>query len=136
LLKRDLRQTRRNLYRYIIVIDVDYFQCEHDIFCYALTQEGIPVDTGYPAMNRYELFQPGFDFDKMSFPVTERASERESVWMGESIFRAEKKGIDDLVVGVQKLANNQDELAKLREIKTRMAETIGHVDLNRLKEFI
>jgi len=149
LLKRDLRLTKRSLYRYIINIDVDYYQCEHDVFCYALTQEGIPVDTGYPAMNRYELFQPGlsklpvpcafpeyFEFEAMSFPVTERASERESVWMGESIFRAEKKGIDDLVAGVQKLANSQDELAKLTVIKSEMKDSIGHVDFNRLAEFI
>ena len=148
-LKRDLRQTRRNLYRYIINIDVDYFHCEHDIFCYALTKEGIPVDTGYPAMNRYELFQPGlsklpvptafpeyFDFEKMSFPVAERASERVSVWMGESIFRAEKQGIDDLVAGIQKMGNHQDELAKLTTAKSEMIETIGYLDLNKLAEFI
>ena len=97
ILKRDLRQTRRNLYRYVFRIDPDYFKCENDMFCFALSQEGIPVDTGYPAMNRYDLFQPGlsklpvpsafpeyFDFEKMSFPVTEYASEKVSVWMGES----------------------------------------------------
>jgi dTDP-4-amino-4,6-dideoxygalactose transaminase len=125
LLKRDLRLTRRSLYRYVIKIDPEFFLCTHDVFCKALNAEGIPVDTGYPGMHRYELFQPGlsrlavpsafpeyFDFQKMSFPTAERASEIESVWMGESIFRAGKEGIDDLVKGIQKLVDNRTELIK------------------------
>jgi dTDP-4-amino-4,6-dideoxygalactose transaminase len=125
LLKRDLRLTRRSLYRYVIKIDPEFFLCTHDVFCKALNAEGIPVDTGYPGMHRYELFQPGlsrlavpsafpeyFDFQKMSFPTAERASEIESVWMGESIFRAGKEGIDDLVKGIQKLVGNRTELIK------------------------
>ncbi len=126
LLKRDLRLTRRSLYRYVFRIDAEFFGVTHDLFCQALSAEGIPVDTGYPAMNHYDLFQPAlsrlpvpsafpeyFEFDKMSFPVVERASRVESVWMGESIFRAGTKGIDDLVAGVRKLAENRDELANL-----------------------
>lgn len=126
LLKRDMRLTRRSLYRYVFKIDAEFFGITHDEFCQALSAEGIPVDTGYPAMNHYDLFQPAlsrlpvpsafpeyFEFDKMSFPVVERASRVESVWMGESIFRAGTKGIDDLVTGVRKLAENCDELANL-----------------------
>lgn len=126
LLKRDLRQTRRSLYRYIINIDPDFFQCKNDVFCKAMSAEGIPVDTGYPAMNRYDLFQPGlsklavpsafpeyFEFEKMSFPVTKHASENVSVWMGESIFRSGTQGVDDLVAGLRKMAENRDELAQL-----------------------
>jgi dTDP-4-amino-4,6-dideoxygalactose transaminase len=130
LLKRDLRLTRRSLYRYVFKIDPEYFGVEHDLFCKALSAEGIPVDTGYPAMNRYDLFQPGlsrlpvpsafpeyFKFDQMSCPVTERASQVESVWMGESLFRAGTKGIDDLVAGVRKLSENRDELVKFTGLK-------------------
>lgn len=130
LLKRDLRQTRRNFYRYVINIDPEYFQCEHETFCYALSGEGIPVDIGYPAMNRYDLFQPGlsklavptafpeyFEFDKMSFPVTKRASEEISVWMGESILRSGEEGVDDLIAGLHKMAENQNALAKLSEVR-------------------
>jgi len=126
LLKRDLRLTRRSLYRYIIKIEPAFFNCNNDVFCKALQAEGIPVDTGYPGMHRYELFQPGlsrlavptafpeyFDFKNMSLPVAERASEIESVWMGESIFRSGKDGINDLVKGIQKLAANRNELEKL-----------------------
>lgn len=149
MLKRDLRQTRRNLYRYVIKIDPEYFGCDNKMFCYTLTQEGIPADTGYPAMHRYDLFQPGlsklpvpsvfpdyFDFEKMSFPVTERASEIESVWTGEAIFRAGREGIDDLVAGMTKLANSRDELLKLTEIKSEMKKAIGKVDLKRIADYL
>ncbi|MBG0785248.1 MAG: DegT/DnrJ/EryC1/StrS family aminotransferase [Anaerolineaceae bacterium] len=131
LLKRDLRLTRRSLYRYVFKIDPEFFGVKHDLFCQALSAEGIPVDTGYPAMNHYDLFQPGlsrlpvpsafpeyFEFDKMSLPVTERASQVESVWMGESIFRSGTQGIDDLVSGIRKLAENTDDLVQLSTLKT------------------
>ena len=126
MLKRDLRHTRRSLYRYVFKIDPEYFNCDHDIFCKALCAEGIPVDTGYPGMHNYELFQPAlsklpvpsafpeyFDFNNISFPVVERASRQESIWMGESIFRSGEEGVDDLVKGIQKLVENRTALAKL-----------------------
>ena len=126
LLKRDPRHTRRSQYRYIVRIDPDYFGCNNDVFCYVLSKEGLPVDTGYPAMHRYSLFQPSlshlpvptvfpeyFDFDAMSFPVAERASEIESVWMGEAIFRSGKKGLNDLMAGFHKLIENRDQLNKI-----------------------
>jgi dTDP-4-amino-4,6-dideoxygalactose transaminase len=147
MLKRDLRQTRRSLYRYVINIDTDFFQCNHDIFCYAMSKEGIPVDTGYPAMNRYELFQPQlsklpvptvfpeyFDFDKMSLPVTERASQKEAVWMSESIFRSGKEGIDDLVSGLVKLGECQEQLATLEAYRVKELEKHGKVDLGKFIE--
>lgn len=126
LLKRDLRLTRRSLYRYIFKIDPEFYQCSNRVFCQALSAEGIPVDTGYPPMTQYELFQPKlsklpvpsafpeyFDFDRISLPVAERASQVESVWMGESIFRSGKEGVDDLIKGLHKLVDNRDGLAKL-----------------------
>ncbi len=131
MLKRDLRLTRRSLYRYVIKIDPAFFHCTNDLFCEALSAEGIPVDTGYPGMHRYELFQPGlsklavpsafpeyFDFERMSFPVAERASEQESVWMGESIFRSGEEGVDDLVKGIQKLVENRDTMAEIAKTRS------------------
>ncbi len=128
LLKRDLRHTRRSFYRYIFKIDPDFYQCENDVFCHAIRSEGIPVDTGYPAMTQYDLFQPHlsklpvpsafpeyFDFEKIPLPVTERASKFEAVWMGESIFRAGEQGVDDLISGLKKLAENREDLAKLKK---------------------
>lgn len=126
LLKRDLRHTRRSFYRYVIKIDPDFFMCDHEVFSDALSGEGIPVDTGYPAMNRYDLFQPGlsklpvpsafpeyFQFDQMSLPVTAQASQVESVWMGESIFRSGQQGVDDLIAGLQKMAENRTSLHQI-----------------------
>jgi len=126
MLKRDLRLTRRSFYRYIIKIDPKYFGCNNETFCYALKAEGIPVDTGYPPMNQYELFQPSlsklpvpsafpeyFDFDAMSFPVAECAKWRESVWMGESIFRSGEEGVDDLIAGLNKMVKNRTDLNNL-----------------------
>lgn len=135
MLKRDLRHTRRSFYRYIINIDTNFFNCEHEVFCYALEKEGIRVDTGYPAMNRYKLFQPGlsklpvpsafpeyFAFNTMSFPVTERAAEVESVWMGESIFRSGQEGVDDLINALHKMVENRDGLGTLAEMRKEMID--------------
>ena len=129
MLPRDLRLTRRSFYRYIFNIDPKFFNCEHDVFCYALLKEGIPVDVGYPPMNQYDLFQPQlsklpvpsafpeyFNFEDMSLPVTEKASHQTAVWMGESIFRSGKNGIDDLIKSLIKLVEHQDELEQLVEI--------------------
>jgi len=58
-------------------------------------------------------FPEYFDFEHMRFPVAEHAREVEAVWMGESIFRAGQKGIDDLVNGIKKLGGCQDQLAEL-----------------------
>jgi hypothetical protein len=79
-------------------------------------------------MNQYGLFQPAlsklpvpsafpeyFEFDKMSFPVAERARWVESVWMGESIFRSGKQGVDDLIAGLIKLVENRVDLEKLNQ---------------------
>lgn len=135
LLKRDLRQTRRSQYRYIVKIDPAYYQCQNDTFCYVMSAEGFPLDTGYPAMHRYDLFQPQFsrlpvptafpdyfNFDEMSFPVAETASEIESVWMGEAIFRSGEKGVDDLVSGLWKLHDNRAKLHTLAAVHTEKIE--------------
>ncbi len=124
MLKKDTRLTQRSLYRYIFKIDTKFFNCTNHIFCNVLTHEGIPADTGYPAMHQYDLFKPQlsklpvpsafpeyFEFERMSFPVAERASLVEAVWVGEKIFRAGEKGIDDLIAGIKKLIANRDELA-------------------------
>jgi len=147
LLKRDLRHTRRSFYRYVIKMDPEFYQCEHETLCYALSGEGVPVDTGYPAMSRYDLFQPGlsklpvpsafpeyFDFENMSLPETERASQVESVWMGESIFRSGQKGVDDLVNAMQKMVENRDGLAKLSQIRAEMLDKYGRVDFEQMPD--
>ncbi len=79
-------------------------------------------------MNQYDLFQPQlsklpvpsafpeyFNFEAMSLPVTMQASQEQAVWMGESIFRSGKQGIDDLIIALYKLTENRAELGTLVE---------------------
>jgi dTDP-4-amino-4,6-dideoxygalactose transaminase len=123
-LKRDPRHTTRSFYLYGFAIDQEMFGVEHDVVCYALEKEGIPCDVGYPAMHRYDLFQPQlsklpvpnafperFRFDQLHLPEVERAGERESVWLEEAVFRAGKQGIDDAVAALLKIQVNGPELA-------------------------
>jgi hypothetical protein len=96
-------------------------------------------------MHRYDLFQPQlsrlpvpaafpeyFNFDEMSFPVAETASESQSVWMGEAIFRSGKQGVDDLVAGLHKLHENRSKLPQLAE---QFAEEIeAHNQLSKMRK--
>jgi L-glutamine:2-deoxy-scyllo-inosose/3-amino-2,3-dideoxy-scyllo-inosose aminotransferase len=124
-LKRDPRHTTRSFYRYTFAIDPGQFGVEHDLLCAALSAEGIDCETGYEAMHHYTLFQPlksklavpnafpeYFQFDKMSLPAAERASEHEAVWLDESVFRAGQQGVDDAVVAISKIQAHAKELAE------------------------
>lgn len=132
LLKRDPRLTARAVYCYAFAIDPEAFGAGHDVVCRALAAEGIPCWEGYPAMHRYDLFQPRssrlpvpsafperFEFERLSLPVAERASGREAVWLGEAILRAGPRGIDDVVTALGKLRANRDELRRLEAERTR-----------------
>jgi dTDP-4-amino-4,6-dideoxygalactose transaminase len=125
-LRRDIRHTTRSFYRYIFAIDPAVFGVDHNVLTNALRKEGIPVDAGYPAMHRYTLFQPQLSrlpvpsafpeqlqFDEMAFPEAERAAERESVWVNESVFRAGPQGIDDLTDALKKIVENRTILAEI-----------------------
>ncbi|MDF1513169.1 MAG: DegT/DnrJ/EryC1/StrS family aminotransferase [Anaerolineae bacterium] len=129
-LRRDVRHTRRSFYRYIFAIDPDVFGFEHNLLVDALRKEGIPADTGYPAMHHYPLYQPQlsrlpvpsafpdkFNFDAMHFPEAERAAERESVWLDESVFRAGTKGIDDVTDALKKIYENRHVLVQTTCLK-------------------
>jgi hypothetical protein len=96
----------------------------------ALYMEGIPCWTGYPAMHRYDLFQPKlsrlpvpsafpeyFNFKSMCFPEAERACEREAIWLDESVFRADKQGIDDIVTAIAKIQVNTTALTIANSVK-------------------
>jgi len=122
-LRRDPRHTTRSFYRYIFAIDPNEFGTEHDLLCGALDAEGIDCWTGYNAMHKYDLFQPQrsklavpnafpeyFDFAKMNLPEATRACEHEAVWLGEAIFRAGPKGVDDVVTALKKIQANATEL--------------------------
>jgi dTDP-4-amino-4,6-dideoxygalactose transaminase len=123
-LRRDIRHTRRSFYRYIFAIDPGFLGFDHALMVNALRKEGIPVDTGYPAMHRYALFQPQLSrlpvpsafperlrFEKMRFPEAERAAEHEAVWVNENVFRAGPQGIDDVTDALKKIVQHKDRLA-------------------------
>jgi dTDP-4-amino-4,6-dideoxygalactose transaminase len=127
-LKRDPRHTTRSFYRYIFAIDPEVFGMTRNAICLALHKEGIPVETGYEPMHRYDLFQPElsrlpvpsafperFQFDQMSLPEAERAGEREAVWLSESVFRAGPQGVDDAVAALRKVYDNREDLAAKAE---------------------
>ncbi|MEM9949842.1 MAG: DegT/DnrJ/EryC1/StrS family aminotransferase [Cyanobacteria bacterium P01_D01_bin.36] len=118
------QHTKRSFYRYIFAIDPAIFGVVHNEVCLALQSEGIPCSTGYPAMHRYSLFQPQrsrlpvpsifperFDLESMRFPEAERACEQEAIWLDESVFRAGKQGIDDVIASLLKVQQQSATLA-------------------------
>jgi dTDP-4-amino-4,6-dideoxygalactose transaminase len=124
-LRRDPRLTQRSGYNYIFKIEPDDFGglTNHQV-CAALAAEGIPVSTGYVPMNNYDLFRPTpenhpvaklfperFDFGAQHFPVAQRASEREAVWLDHSVLLSDRAGVDDVVEAVRKVRQHVDELA-------------------------
>jgi dTDP-4-amino-4,6-dideoxygalactose transaminase len=125
LLHRDPRHTTRAIYEYGFAINPEVFGNTHQAVCIALDAEGIPADVGYQPMSRYDLFQPRlsklpvpsafpdrFDFSNMHLPEAERAGDRESIWLGESTFRAGQHGVDDFVSALKKVQENGKALAE------------------------
>ncbi|MFW6357779.1 MAG: DegT/DnrJ/EryC1/StrS family aminotransferase [Chroococcales cyanobacterium] len=137
LLKRDVRHTQRTCYRYIFAIDPKTFGAKHNEVCLALYMEGIPCWQGYPAMHRYNLFQPQlsrlpvpsafpqyFDFKGMRLPEAERACEREAIWLDESVFRAGRQGVDDVVTAIAKIQSNTTALAVANTVKNLATKSL------------
>jgi dTDP-4-amino-4,6-dideoxygalactose transaminase len=135
-LKHDERHTTRSFYQYTFAIDPEVYGMEHEVLCYALEKEGIPAHTGYEAMHHYTLFNPKssklavpnafpeyFDFENMSLPEAERACEHEAVWLGESVFRAGEKGVDDVIVALLKIREAAPQLRAAEAQLRKQAET-------------
>ena len=126
-LPHDPRHSTRSFYRYIFAIEPDTFGAERDAVAYALNKEGIPTETGYEPMHRYELFQPGlsrlpvpqafpekFQLDQLRLPVAERVCLRQAIWFDERVFRAGKTGVDDAVAALRKIQANAATLQDLK----------------------
>jgi dTDP-4-amino-4,6-dideoxygalactose transaminase len=124
LLKRDVRHTKRSFYRHIFAMDPEMFGAERYVVTYALQKEGILAKVGYPPMHRYDLFQPGlsklpvpsvfpeyFDFENIHLPESERAGEREAIWLDHPVFADGRKGINDAIAAIRKVQANAAELA-------------------------
>ncbi len=63
-------------------------------------------------------FPEKFDYSRLSLPETERATELEAVWLDENIFRAGRKGVDDAVRAIHKLAEIREEM-EILEVKRK-----------------
>ena len=124
----DERVTRRSFYRYILRIDPEAFAgVDNQTVADALVAEGIGAEVQYPPMSRYDLFQPGksrlpvcveyadrLDPARMSFPVAESAAELESLYLNENVFRAGRRGIEDVIEALAKVQRHADELVPAR----------------------
>jgi dTDP-4-amino-4,6-dideoxygalactose transaminase len=121
---RDPRITRWSFYNYIVAIDPDEFGgATNDVVSMALEAEGVPAEVQYPPMSAYDLFQPSLsrlpvavefadrlDPAKMSFPVSEAAGLRESVYFMENVFRAGREGVEDAAEALAKIQKHAHEL--------------------------
>jgi dTDP-4-amino-4,6-dideoxygalactose transaminase len=123
-LRRDNRITRRACLGYIFAIDpAEFGSLTNRQVAQALEAEGIPVSPGYEVMNNYTLFRPTpenhpiaklfperFEFDKQHFPVAQRASEREAIWIDQSVLLGDRQGVDEAVEAIRKVREHADEL--------------------------
>jgi dTDP-4-amino-4,6-dideoxygalactose transaminase len=123
-LRPDPRLTRRAVYQYVFALEPEGFagRSKRDVLR-ALHAEGLYAGGGWPPMNRYDLFRPTprtsaaarlhperFDFDSMHFPVTERASREEAVWLDHSLFLGDREGVDQAVEAIRKVQRHADEI--------------------------
>jgi dTDP-4-amino-4,6-dideoxygalactose transaminase len=123
-LRRDERLTRRACFHYIFTIDpAEFGGLTNRRVCAALQAEGIPVGPGYEVMNNYTLFRPTpenhpvaklfperFDFSSQHFPVAQRASEQEAVWVDQSVLLSGRQGVDDTIEAIRKVQKHAGEL--------------------------
>lgn len=120
----DERVTRASFYRFIFAIEPEQFAgATNTQIVAALEAEGVPAEIQYPPMSRYDLFQPSLsrlpvaveyadrlDPAHMSFPVAERAAEREAIYLNENIFRAGPQGVQDAIEALAKVQKHAAEL--------------------------
>jgi hypothetical protein len=123
-LRRDERITRRACFQYIFAIEPEEFGgLTNRQVAAALEAEGIPVSPGYEVMNNSSLFRPTpenhpiaqlfperFQFDQLHFPVALRASEREAIWIDQSVLLEGRMGVDQAVEAIRKVRQHADEL--------------------------
>ena len=57
-----------------------------------------------------KLFPERFDFSAQHFPLAQRASEREAVWIDQSVLLGDRAGVDDAVAAIRKVRQHVDEL--------------------------
>ena len=93
-------------------------------FLEALNAEGIPCSSGYVPLYRSGMFAVDpkqcpvgcplygkeVSYSSLSLEHTERACDREAVWLGQNILLGDKKDMDDIGDAVEKVMGNMGEL--------------------------
>jgi dTDP-4-amino-4,6-dideoxygalactose transaminase len=124
-LRRDERITRRACYEYIFAIDPAAFGgADKERVLAALRAEGVPAHGGYEPMHDNDIFRPTpqnhpvaklyperFDFSRLRLPETERAANREAVWLSQRALLGDRAGVDHVVEAVRKVQRHASELA-------------------------
>ena len=128
IIKRDSRVTRRSYHLYIFrYLTEESENLPREKFIEALKAEGIPVFSGYPhPLYKNPLFLrkgKGAKYCPVSCPFYGREIDytrancqnsericREAVWLSHPVLLAEKKDMDDIVKGIEKVRENLKEL--------------------------
>jgi dTDP-4-amino-4,6-dideoxygalactose transaminase len=121
----DPRISRWSFYQYIVAIEPEAFAgATSEAVCGALDAEGVPAYRGFRSATDADLFQARLsrlpvavehvdrlDQSKMSFPVADRVTRREQVFLEHHIFLSGDDGVADLVEAFAKVQANAGELA-------------------------
>jgi dTDP-4-amino-4,6-dideoxygalactose transaminase len=113
----DPRVTRWSFYQYIFAVDPEAFAgATNEVICRALDAEGVPADTGFRSARDAELFNVSLsrlpvaveyadrlDQARMSFPVADRVTRREQIFLDHPIFLSGTQGIDDALEALAKV---------------------------------
>lgn len=117
ILPADPRVTRWSFYQYICAVDPDAFSgATNAIICRALDAEGVPADTGFQSAGDAELFDVSLsrlpvgveyadrlDQRQMRFPVADRVTRREQIFLDHPMFLNGTEGIDDALEALSKV---------------------------------
>jgi dTDP-4-amino-4,6-dideoxygalactose transaminase len=132
LLPADPRVSRWSFYQYIFAIDPEAFAgIGNEAVCQALEAEGIPADTGFRSAADAELFDTSLsrlpvaveyadrlDRSTMRFPVADRVTRREQIFLDHSMFLSGTEGVDDALEALTKVQAEAGELATREVART------------------
>ena len=119
-LKNDSRITRNSYHLFIFKFKSE--KCKgliREKFINALCKEGIPCSSGYRSLYKQPLFSSEeirkvtaskIDYANMYLENTEKAGEKEGVWLTQNMLLGSKKDMDDIANAIIKIYENVDEL--------------------------
>src|SRR5262249_52584009 len=113
----DPRVTRWSFYQYFFAVDPDAFSgANNEIICRALEAEGVPADTGFRSASDAELFDVSLsrlpvavefadrlDQARMTFPVADRVTRSEQIFLDHPMFLSGAEGVDDMLEALAKI---------------------------------